>query len=89
MPKQDSEQTPEGRITRKFLATLRQVQNRYPVADIFGNLVHASHSDLEEGIRKQVRREILQAQHDILQIPYARWESERRRIAAELAKIDE
>lgn len=66
-----------------------KVQSEYPLPDILRNIRHASHSDLEEGIRKQVRRELLTAQHDILQTPYAQWEAVRRRIAAELAELDE
>lgn len=89
MAKENWEQTPEGRITMRFLNVMREVQREYHPRDILAKLVHASHGDLEEGIRAQVNRELLLAKLEVLKIPYSRWETERRRIAAELAKLDD
>lgn len=79
------EETPEGRIAHQAFRIIRIIQDKYPLRDMLGNLLHASQVDLEHGIRSEVERELDRARHEALMIPFAKQEAERRRIAAKLS----
>lgn len=79
--------TPHDRIAHQVTVIIRSVQAKFSYQNN-PSIIHASHGDFSDGLRDIVTRELLMAQHEILKIPYSKWEAERRRIAKELAKLD-